>query len=229
MTNLKTPFLLVNFKAYQEAFGEKALKLARIHYKVAKDTGVHIAIAVSPLDLRMVIEEVDLPVFAQHSDIMEYGPYTGHIVLEALKEIGVYGTILNHVEKRMDLEKLEQTIAEAKEIGLRTFVCTHKPSALAVINLWNPDFIAVEPVELIGTNLSVVNAKPEFITDSLKYLKKPNLLVGGNIRNSEHVRKALALGANGILVSSAVVKAPDPEKVLRDLASEIAQREILGR
>lgn len=218
---MKTPFILVNFKAYQEAFGEKGLQLAKLHQKIAKETGVNIGIAACAIDLRMLASELEIPVFAQHVDIVNYGAFTGQIGLKALKDLGIDGTILNHAEMKVELEKLEHTVFEAKKINFTTVVCVDNPLGVGTTTLLDPDFIAIEPQELIGSGKSVTDVKPEIIIDALQYIKNSQLLVGGGVHRGEHVRKALQLGAKGILVSSAVVKASDPEKVLRDLVSGI--------
>jgi triosephosphate isomerase len=42
---------------------------------------------------------------------------------------------------------------------------------------------------------------------------------GAGVKDRRDVRKALELGTVGVLLASGVVKAKDPEKALRDLAS----------
>jgi triosephosphate isomerase len=41
------------------------------------------------------------------------------------------------------------------------------------------------------------------------------------VKNGNDVRTALDLGADGVLLASGVVKAQDPEAVIRDLVSKI--------
>ena len=43
------------------------------------------------------------------------------------------------------------------------------------------------------------------------------VLCGAGVKNGEDVRKALELGAEGVLLASGVVKAKDVESVRRDL------------
>ena len=72
MLMLKTPFILINFKAYKEASGTRALKLARLIDKLARRARVNLAVAVSVLDLQVVCQKTSLPVFAQHCDAFDY-------------------------------------------------------------------------------------------------------------------------------------------------------------
>jgi triosephosphate isomerase len=79
------------------------------------------------------------------------------------------------------------------------------------------DFVAVEPPELIGGDISVSTANPELISDAVATIGAGKVLVGAGIKNAEDVRIALKLGAVGVLVASGVVKAADPVAALEDL------------
>jgi len=87
----------------------------------------------------------------------------------------------------------------------------------------NPDFIAVEPPELIGGTVSVSDAKPEIISSSVKAVKlinnKIKVLCGAGIHNKDDVKKAIKLGAEGVLVASGIVKAENQKTALRDLVN----------
>ena len=85
---IKTPIWITNFKNEELATGANAVKLAKIHEKVAQDTGVHIGVAVSPVDLFRVASEVSIPVFSEHIDPIDYGKFTGHILPQAVKKAG---------------------------------------------------------------------------------------------------------------------------------------------
>lgn len=219
--NMKIPLVIINFKAYETAVGEHAVRLAKICEKVAKETNTNIIVAVQAADIYRVSHEVSIPVFAQHIDDNKYGSYTGHILAEAVKENGAKGTLLNHSEKRIRLDILEASIKRAKEVGLITVVCANDQKVGAAISALDPDFIAVEPPELIGGDISVSTAKPEVITDSVRKICGPKkcekVLVGAGIKTTTDVKKAIELGAVGILVASGITKAQDPEKELRDL------------
>src|SRR3989338_10771296 len=99
---MQLPIIVVNFKVYEQGTGDNALHLAMIHQKVAEETGVSIAIAVSALDLEKVAKAVNIPVFAQHIDPIGYGSHTGHVLADQVKDAGAYGTLLNHAEFRLE-------------------------------------------------------------------------------------------------------------------------------
>ena len=218
--------IIVNFKATQSATGQKAVELAKIHEKVAKETGVEIIIAVQTGDIYRVSQAVSIPVYAQHCDDIDYGSHTGWILAEALKEAGAKGTLLNHSEHRFDDHlKLEKTIVRLRdEVGLKTIVCAETDSEGALIaKQYAPDWIAIEPPELIGGDVSVSSAKPELIKDSVEKVGS-NVLVGAGVKTSTDIQVALKLGAKGVLLASGVTKADDPESVLMDLASAFQKK-----
>lgn len=211
--------IITNFKTYENATGEKALALAKVHEKVAEETGASIAVAVQPTDLHMIAGAVKIPVLAQHFDPVNFGSATGHILPEALMQAGAAGTLLNHSERRVGMEVIEKSLTRAKELGLFVVVCAESPEEGQQIVPFGPDLVAVEPPELIGGDISVSTAQPEVIENAVKLIGEGKVLVGAGVKNQEDVRVAMKLGASGILLASGVTKAEDPEAVLRDLVA----------
>jgi len=210
---------VINFKCYKEGTGENALKLAKALEKVSKEERKKVILAVQPADIFRVSKEVTLPIFSQHIDNICYGAYTGSILPESVRQAGAKGTLLNHSEKRIPLNLLEFYIKRAKEAKLKVIVCCENASEVKKIASFKfkPDFIAVEPKELIGGNVSVSKAKPELIKKSVENAKDIPLLCGAGIKNREDVIIAKRLGAKGVLVASGVVKSKKPGDVLREL------------
>ena len=215
---MKLPTIIVNFKNYESSTGQQALLLAKIHEKVAKEENVSIAIAVNAIDLAEICKSVDIPVFAQHMDAVSYGGCTGKILPELVKEVGAYGTLLNHAECPIEDVAIEKSIARARELGLFTVVCANDVARAESIMKFNPDLVAIEPPELIGGDVSVSTANPSIIENSAKRLGENRVLVGAGIKNFEDVKIALSLGACGVLLASGITKAKDPEAALRELA-----------
>lgn len=214
---MKTPLIIVNFKTYQESTGSNAVKLAKICEKVSRKTKKTIIAAVTNNDVYRVVQAVKIPVFSQHIDSVEWGANTGSILSENVKENGASGVLINHSEDPVSLTEAAKLIKRAKETRLISVVCAPTPSMVGKIAKLNPDFIAVEPPELIGGNISVSKAKPQVITNSLKKSGKVPLLTGAGVKTREDVEIAIKLGTKGILLASGVAKANNPEKVLMDL------------
>jgi len=219
---MKLPAIIVNFKLFENAMGESALELAKIHEKVAKETGASIAIAVNALDVVKVAQSVEIPVFAQHFDPVAYGSHTGHINPTILKKAGVYGSLLNHAEHQLDDQILIASIHLAKEMGLFTIVCANNPIKGAEIAQYNPDLIAVEPPELIGGDISVSKSQADIVQKAVELIGKGRTLVGAGIKDAEDAKLSLEFGASGVLLASGVTKASDPYAVLMDLVKGLA-------
>ena len=222
---MKYPVIVLNFKCYLEALGENALRLSQMAERVAGETGVEIVVCPSTLDLEMVASKVRVPVFAQHVDPAPPGPYTGSIPAESLKLKGLAGSLLNHSEKRLLLQDISAAVARLRDNGLLSILCTGDQITSMAGAALQPDMIAVEPPELIGTGIAVSKAKPEIVKEAVEKVKKVNdkvhVLCGAGISGPEDVAAALRLGAEGVLLSSAYVKSKNPEKLLRDMAEAV--------
>ena len=217
--------ILVNFKTYAQATGKNAIKLAKIAQEVSLKTDVCVAVAPQFVDISRIANEVNIPVFAQHIDPITSGSHTGHILPQAIKEAGAIGTIINHSERRLKLTDINTAIRMARETGLNSIVCADTAEVSAAVAALNPDMIAIEPPELIGTGIPVSRAKPEIVTNSIKLIRKVNptvvILCGAGITKGTDVEAALKLGTEGILIASGVVKAKDQHTALLDLAEAI--------
>ncbi|HUT81779.1 MAG TPA: triose-phosphate isomerase [Candidatus Bathyarchaeia archaeon] len=220
--DISYPLLLVNFKTYREGTGKKALELAKTCEKVANETNICIAIAVQATDIRMIASEVKIPVFAQHVDPILAGSNTGQIFIEAIKEAGAVGTLINHSEMKIKLASIAKIIDFTKEYNLFSCVCSSTSKIAGAVAVLEPNCCAIEPPELIGSGISVSTAKPEIISETVEIINKINPkvipLCGAGITNNSDVKKALELGTKGILVASGVVKAKDPEQILTEMA-----------
>jgi|TARA_B100000315_G_C14424667_1_gene517251 triosephosphate isomerase len=214
------PVIIVNFKAYKEGTGKEAVELAKICEMVALETGKNIVIAVEEVDIHKISSLVKIPVYSEHLDPIYSGAHTGQNLPKALKDNGAEGTILNHSEDRFRIDQLEESIKIAKVIGLKTVVCANDSNIAEAVASFKPDMIAIEPPELIGGDISVSTAKPEIITDTISKVNKTAIipvLCGAGIKNRSDVKKAIDLGAKGILVASGIVKASNPEESLKEL------------
>ena len=220
---LKTPVIVLNVKTYAEATGSNAIKLAVIMDKVAKETGASMAIAVQATDITTCAEKICIPVFAEHIDPITPGSHTGWTLPEAVKAAGAVGTLINHSEHRLKLADIDVCITQAKKLGLDHIICSNNVSTSKAIAAFSPNFVAVEPPELIGGDISVTSADPDIVSNSVSAVKNIDnnvkVLCGAGVKNGKDVAKAIELGAEGVLLASGVVKAKDKESVLRDLAS----------
>ena len=225
---LKIPAIVVNFKTYLEATGKNAVRMAKIMEKVAKKTKVSIAVCPQHADIWRVAREVKIPVFAQHVDPVKPGRNTGWVVPETVKAAGAVGTLINHSEHKLPLDQVQTAIIRAREAGLITICCTADIEESRKAAEFAPDFIAIEPPELIGTGIPVSKAKPEIVVGAVEAIKRVNpnveVLCGAGITTGEDVAKAIELGTKGVLVASGIVCAEDPKRVVEDMAKAILSK-----
>lgn len=221
---LQTPFILVNFKTYLEATGKRAVELAKKAEKVSRETMVQIGVAPQFTDIAPIAEAVEIPVFAQHIDPIEPGSFTGHVSAEAVKEAGAVGTLINHSERQLRLSEIDAAIRIARRKELVSVVCANNQGISAAVAALNPDVVAIEPPELIGTRIPVSKAKPEIVKATVELVRKVNqkviILCGAGISHGDDVAAALKLGTQGVLVASAVVKTKDQYRILMEFAEK---------
>lgn len=210
-------------KAYPESSGQAGMRLALLCRDIAHETGKTIAIAPQHTDLALFAHSLGIPVFAQHSDNVKQGAATGRITPEAVRDAGCTGTLINHSEFRIPSSDVEAMVSRCRALGLITIVCTKDAAESQAYAAFGPDFIAVEPPELIGGEVSVTTASPDVVADSVRLVKKANpsvkVLCGAGVKTGKDVAKAIELGADGVLLASGVVKAMDQRAALQDLAS----------
>ena len=225
---IKTPVIVINYKVYNTSFGNSALSIAKAAEEVSINTGVNIIVAPPATEIRTLASNVSIPVYAQHVDPVDLGAYTGHIPPEAVKEAGAKGFIINHSERRIRVDEIARLVIKARNLGLNTLVCADTPEVAAALAMLNPDMIAIEPPELIGTGIAVSKAKPEIILSTVSRIRSVNndviILTGAGISTPEDVVKALELGTSGVLISSAIMKAKDPKKVINEMAEAVISR-----
>lgn len=222
---MRFPILIINMKVYQEVLGRRALELARVAEEVAKELGVSIAVAPPTTELRLVAENVEIPVLAQGADAVEPGARTGHVPLEFIRETGAKGVILNHSERRLLLNDLAWLVSRAKALGLETVVCAPDPYSSAAAAALQPTAVAVEPPELIGTGRAVSREKPDVIVKTVELVRSVNrdvaVITGAGIESGEDVRRAIELGTVGVLVASAIVRAKDWRGKIMEMAKAL--------
>ena len=185
--------LIINFKTYKH--GESVIKLAKLIKKINKN----IIIALQPTDIYRVKKETNLQIYSQHVDHFEPGRNTGFILPEAIKSAGASGTFLNHSEHKLPFNILKKTIKRCKKLNLKTIVFAKDLEEAKKISKLKPNFIALEPPELIAGKISVSQANPDLIKKSVQEIKT-NVLVGAGVNNKKDVQIAKKLGAKGILV-----------------------------
>ena len=222
---MPSPLILVNLKTFREGMGNRAHMIANAAQLVMQESGVTIGIAPSYIDLHPLSRHFSVPVYAQHVDGFEPGAHTGHITVDALKVAGATGSLINHSERRLTLADIEASVRALQAQKLIPVVCSNNEATSAGAAALGPEYVAIEPPELIGSGVSVSKANPDIIRRSVAAVHEVNqkvkVLTGAGIQSGECVKIAVDLGTDGVLLASSVVKAPDPGSVLRDLVAKL--------
>ncbi len=215
--------IVLNFKTYREATGQAAIRLAEICEDISNEYSIKIIVAPQIADIRAIVEAVEIPVYAQHVDGVGHGGFTGHITAASLQAAGATGSLINHSERRLKLAEIEASIAACRATGLSTIVCTNNIATTRAAASMRPDFVAVEPPELIGSSIPVSKADPDVVRGSVDAVKKiepgVGVLCGAGITHGEDLKAALELGSEGVLLASGIIKAKDQRKALEDLVA----------
>lgn len=216
---------ILNFKNYAEILGEGALRLAEAAEKVSRNTGVEIAVAPPAPLLAWVASKTSLPVYAQKAQAMPEGKSTGALIPEALKAAGCRGAVINHSESRVPSEEVAELVPRLRSLGLASCVCAESVDEIEKLAAFSPDYLAIEPPELIGSGVAVSKARPELISRSVSAARRSGsrsrILCGAGIVDGSDVRAAIRLGTEGILVASSVVKSRDWAAKVGELASAL--------
>lgn len=207
---MKKPIIIVNLKTYK--YGEKEIKLAKNISKASKD----IIIGVQPTEIYQIKKSVKNPIYSEHVDYQLPGRNTGFILPEAIKAAGATGAFLNHSEHRLDFKKIKEAVKRCKKVNLKIGIFAKDLKQALKLKKLKPDYLMIEPPELVAGEISVSKAKPDLIKNISKKLKYP-FIVGAGIKTSEDLKIAMELGSEGIAISSAITKARDPTKKLKDL------------
>jgi triosephosphate isomerase len=215
--------VVVNFKTYETAHGIAAEELARAMASI--ETDARMIAVVSAFDLSAVVDAAPkLEVWTQHLDPIGFGSNTGWLHPETAISRGASGTIINHAEHKVSLEHVAMILDSVPE-DFTVCACAANIEEARALAALQPNYVAVEPPELIGGDTSVTTADPEIVISTAAAISEINenvgILCGAGVKNGEDVAMAIQLGTSGVLLASGVTKVADPVSAMADLVSKI--------
>lgn len=218
---MKETLVIINFKNYPQSTLRNAEILLKRFSEITIPDNFRVVHSLSPTDLSFSSHFPKLEIFSQHVDEQDPGASTGRITMEALLEIGIKGSLVNHSEDRIPENRIREVISKGNKLGFQTVLCVESPEEAQKYAPLHPTYIAYEPPELIGGDISVSTAKPEIISDVVSICAKYNVpvLVGAGVKNQQDLRKSVELGSAGVLIASGIVKSSDPVRSLTSLIS----------
>ena len=214
---IKPPFFEIGPKAFM--YGEEMLKLAKVIDKTAMKYDADIIVTPQYTDISLLANNTErIFVFAQHMDPLYPGRGLGSVLPEAVKAAGAVGVMLNHAEKPLPSEVLEQTIKRADEVGLGTIVCADTVEDVKNIAKMAPNIIVAEPTELIGTGTT---SDSSYVTETIKTVEaiNPDIMVlqGAGISNGQDVYNTIKLGAQATGTTSGIMKSDRPYEMVEEM------------
>ena len=119
----------------------------------------------------------------------------------------------------------EEKVSKLKELKMTSILCVKNVADVKKYVKLNPDYIAIEPPELIGSGKAVSKEKPDLISKAAEAVKNAKnntkLLCGAGIVSGEDVSKAIELGSKGILVASGIVKSKNWNSIMSEFAKSM--------
>ncbi len=220
---IKPPFFEIGPKAY--LWGNKMLELAKVIDEAATKLDVDVIVTPQYTDIPLLAQNTKrIHVYAQHMDALVPGRGLGSVLPEAVKEAGAEGVMLNHAEKKLDLETLAATIKRADEIGLATIVCTDTLEEIKAVAALEPNIIVAEPTALIGTGQT---SDMDYVLDTIAAVKAINpeimVLQGAGIPNGQDVYNVIAAGAEATGSTSGIIKAADPAAMVWEMLTALRE------
>lgn len=214
---IKPPFFEIGPKVF--IYGEEMLRLAKVIDKTAMKYDADIIVTPQYTDISLLANNTErIFIFAQHMDPLYPGRGLGSVLPEAVKAAGAVGVMLNHAEKPLSPEVLEQTIKRADEVGLGTIVCADTVEDVKNIAKMAPNIIVAEPTELIGTGTT---SDSSYVTETIKTVQaiNPDIMVlqGAGISNGEDVYNTIKLGAQATGTTSGIMKSDRPYEMVEEM------------
>ena len=163
----------------------------------------------------------EIGVFAQNCHWADEGAFTGEVSAPMLRELGVYGTLVGHSERRQLFGETDDSVAKrvraALDHGLHVIACVGETEAereagqteavlrrqLGVLESDDNLVIAYEPVWAIGTGKTATVEIVEQAHALIKSLLDLPVLYGGSVK-PENAAELMSLPAvDGALVGGA--------------------------
>ena len=168
-----------------------------------------------------VLAGTEIGVFAQNCHWDREGAFTGEVSAPMLRELGVYGTIVGHSERRALFGETDETVAEragaALAAGLHVIACVGETEAereagrtddvlerqLSVLTQDENLVIAYEPVWAIGTGKTATPEMAHRAHEVVKGILDVPVLYGGSVKPGNAAELLAPHTVDGALVGGA--------------------------
>jgi triosephosphate isomerase len=163
----------------------------------------------------------EIGVFAQSCHWAAEGAFTGEISAQMLAELGVYGTLVGHSERRQLFGETDETVqrrvAAALEAGLHVIACVGETEdereagetetvlrrQVSVLEADDGLVVAYEPVWAIGTGKTATPQLAQEAHETIKSLLDVPVLYGGSVKPDNAAELLAQPAIDGALVGGA--------------------------
>jgi triosephosphate isomerase (TIM) len=202
----------------------EAARFCRALREVELPEGVDVVVCppyVSLAESVQALAGTEIGVFAQSCHWAAEGAFTGEVSAEMLKELGVYGTLVGHSERRQLFGETDETVGKrvraALEAGLHVIACVGETEAereagetddvlRRQLSVLEPDeslVVAYEPVWAIGTGKTATPAMAEAAHETIKSVLDAPVLYGGSVKPENAAELLSQPAIDGALVGGA--------------------------
>ena len=186
--------------------------------------GVDVVVSPPYLSLTVAVQLLagtEIAVAAQNVHWEDEGAFTGEVSARMLREVGVYGTIVGHSERRQYFGETDETVGKrvhaALEAGLFVIACvgeTEKEREAGQtedvlrrqLSVLEPDdnlVVAYEPVWAIGTGKTATPETAQEAHAFIKSLLPVPVLYGGSVKPENAAELLAQADLDGALVGGA--------------------------
>jgi len=163
----------------------------------------------------------EIGVFAQNCHWASEGAFTGEISAAMLRELGVYGAIVGHSERRQLFGETDATVAQrcraALDAGLHVIACVGETleereagatdavlrRQVGVLEADDNLVIAYEPIWAIGTGRTATPELAQRAHETIKALLDLPVLYGGSVKPENAAELLAQPSVDGALVGGA--------------------------
>ncbi|HEV8461389.1 MAG TPA: triose-phosphate isomerase [Gaiellaceae bacterium] len=211
-----------NWKMFKGPADAKEFALGLREAELPEDVDVAVCPPfVSLADVVQTLAGTEIGVFAQNCHWADEGAFTGEVSAPMLKEIGVYGTLVGHSERRQLFGESDETVARrvhyCLEAGMDVIACVGETEEqrdegathlvlrrqVAALEAHENLVIAYEPVWAIGTGKTATPQMAQEAHETIKELIDVPMLYGGSVKPDNAAELMSQPAIDGALVGGA--------------------------
>jgi triosephosphate isomerase (TIM) len=212
-----------NWKMYKGP-AEAAAFCTALRERLSGLDGVDVAVCPPFVSLAAAVQALagtEIAVAAQNVHWADEGAFTGEVSAPMLRELGVYGAIVGHSERRRYFGETDESAAQrataALEAGLWVIACVGETEAerdrgdtetvlrrqIAALDAHDQLVIAYEPVWAIGTGKTATPEQAQEAQAFIRALLDVPILYGGSVKPENAAELLAQPDVDGALVGGA--------------------------